>query len=96
MVDRGRAIGEMFSPSLVLEPIGGKGKKGKAKGPAEEYEEYGEKEIRMGKWDYVGGKEKPEERRITMDPERDENRESRYEFQQRNRERSRAVKRGGN
>lgn len=30
----------------------------KARGPAEEYEEEREEECRMGRWEYIGGKER--------------------------------------
>lgn len=67
----------------------------KARGPTEEYEEDREKEIRLGKWDYVGGKgmkERGEERRnIRIEIEGD--RWSGYEPQRNRKERRRMEKR---
>lgn len=47
---------ELFSPSLVPGPSGVTRILARAKGPAEEYEQESRDELRMGKWDYIGGK----------------------------------------
>lgn len=84
---------ELFPPSPAPRPSGMARKIGKTRGPAKEYEEESEEEVKMGKWDYVGGRgvgKREVIRKITR-PERDESKGNRYEPQHRNRERARAV-----
>lgn len=57
VIDMEMTKGKLHSPSPVPGPSGAIGKRGKAIGPAEEYEEEKEKEISMGRWDYVGRRE---------------------------------------
>lgn len=72
-VERKGSMGGIFSPMAVSKSSRGTGTRGKARGPPEEYEEEGEGEIRMGKWDYVGASDpgkRDEGRRICIRRER--------------------------
>lgn len=53
--DGGEVKGELFPPSPIPGPSSNTRKMAKARGPAEECEEEEEREIKLGKWDYVGG-----------------------------------------
>lgn len=74
---------ELFPPSPVPGPSGIARRTAKTRGPAEEYEEESEKEIKMGRWDYVGERElirrREEEGKTRVEME--EGRRTRYDPQ---------------
>lgn len=72
---------EVFPPSPATGPLGMVRRTAKVRGPAEDYEEDGDREIRLGRWDCVGGRElvrcREEEGRIVGEME--ENRSTRQD-----------------